>query len=32
MDRVSMIGIDLAKNSFQFHGSGTDGSVVFPKK
>ena len=32
MEQVSMIGIDLAKNSFQLHGSGTDGSVAFRKK
>ena len=32
MEQVSMIGIDLAKNSFQLHGSGADGSVVFRKK
>ena len=32
MDQVSMIGIDLAKNSFQLHGARADGSVVFRKK
>ena len=29
MARISMIGIDLAKNSFQLHGAAADGSVVF---
>ena len=29
MARFSMIGIDLAKNSFQLHGAAADGSVVF---
>ena len=32
MDQATMIGIDLAKNSFQLHGAGSDGSVVFRKK
>ena len=32
MDQVSMIGIDLAKNSFQLHGARADGSVAFRKK
>ena len=32
MEQVSMIGIDLAKNSFQLHGARTDGSVAFRKK
>ena len=32
MDKVSMIGIDLAKNSFQLHGAWADGSVAFRKK
>ena len=31
MDKVSMIGIDLAKNSFQLHGARADGSVAFRK-
>ena len=31
MDEVSIIGIDLAKRSFQLHGAGADGSVVFRK-
>ena len=32
MEDVSIIGIDLAKNSFQLHGAQEDGSVVFRKK
>ena len=32
MDQATMIGIDLAKNSFQLHGAWTDGSVAFRKK
>ena len=32
MGDVSIIGIDLAKNSFQLHGAAADGSVVFRKK
>ena len=32
MERVSMIGIDLAKNSFQAHGARSDGSVAFRRK
>ena len=32
MDEVSIIGIDLAKRSFQLHGAGADGSVVFRRK
>ena len=32
MEQVCMIGIDLAKNSFQLHGAGVDGSVGFRKK
>jgi transposase len=28
---VSIIGIDLAKNRYQLHGAGCDGSVVFRK-
>ena len=31
MEQVSMIGIDLAKNSFQLHGMGADGSAAFRK-
>lgn len=29
MEKVSMIGIDPAKNSFQLHGAAADGSVMF---
>ena len=29
MEQVSIIGIDLAKNSFQLHGARSDGSVAF---
>ena len=32
MDQASIIGIDLAKHSFQLHGARADGSVVFRKK
>lgn len=32
MSVIGIIGIDLAKRSFQLHGGGTDGSVVFRKK
>ena len=32
MEQVNIIGIDLAKNSFQLHGAREDGSVVFRKK
>ena len=32
MKEVSIIGIDLPKNSFQFHGAHTDGSVAFRRK
>ena len=32
MDQVSIIGIDLAKYSFQLHGARADGSVAFRKK
>ena len=32
MDKVSIIGIDLAKRVFQSHGAAPDGSVVFRKK
>ena len=31
MGEVSIIGIDLAKRSFQLHGAGADGSVAFRK-
>jgi transposase len=32
MVKVSIIGVDLAKRSFQLHGAGADGSVLFRKK
>ena len=32
MEEISIIGIDLAKNSFQAHGARADGSVAFRKK
>ena len=32
MEQVDMIGIDLAKNSFQVHGARADGSVAFRRK
>ena len=32
MEEVSIIGLDLAKNVFQAHGAGVDGSVVFRRK
>ena len=32
MEQASIIGIDLAKHSFQLHGAATDGSVLFRKK
>lgn len=32
MEQVNIIGIDLAKRSFQLHGAGADGAVVFRKK
>ncbi len=32
MNEVSIIGLDLAKNMFQAHGAGADGSVVFRRK
>lgn len=32
MKKVTIIGIDLAKNVFQLHGAASDGSVVFRKK
>ena len=31
MEQVIIIGIDLAKNSFQLHGARADGSVAFRK-
>ena len=32
MEKVTIVGIDLAKNVFQLHGAAEDGSVVFRKK
>ena len=32
MDKISMIGVDLGKRSFQLHGVREDGSAVFRKK
>lgn len=32
MGEVSIIGLDLAKNVFQAHGAGADGSVIFRRK
>lgn len=32
MLKVTIIGVDLAKNVFQLHGAAEDGSVVFRKK
>lgn len=29
MGEVSIIGLELAKNEFQAHGAGADGSVIF---
>ena len=29
MSEVSIIGIGLSKNSYQFHGAYSDGSVAF---
>ena len=29
---VSIIGVDIAKNVFQFHGASADGSIVFRRK
>ena len=31
MDKVSIIGIDIAKNVFHLHGATNDGRVVFRK-
>ena len=31
MEEATIIGIDLAKRSFQLHGARTDGSVAFRK-
>ena len=32
MEQVSIIGIDIAKHSFQLHGARADGSVAFRRK
>ena len=32
MDKVSIIGVDIAKHVFQLHGARADGSVAFSKK
>ena len=32
MAEVSIVGLDLAKNVFQVHGAGADGSVAFRRK
>ncbi|WP_292327678.1 IS110 family transposase [Mesorhizobium sp.] len=32
MERVTIIGVDLAKNVFQLHGAAEDGSPVFRRK
>jgi transposase len=32
MEKVSIIGLDLAKNVFQLHGARADGSVAFRRK
>ena len=32
MSEISIIGIDLAKHSFQMHGAAADDSVVFRRK
>ena len=32
MEEVSIIGIDLAKRSFQVHGARADGSVAYRRK
>ena len=32
MEHATIIGIDLAKHSFQVHGARADGSVAFRKK
>ncbi len=31
MEKVSIVGLDIAKNMFQAHGAASDGSVVFRK-
>ncbi|MFT6223444.1 MAG: hypothetical protein ACJA1F_001288, partial [Paracoccaceae bacterium] len=32
MNEVSIIGLDLARNVFQAHGAGADGSVILRRK
>ena len=32
MKEMSILGVDLAKNVFQLHGTAADGSVLFRKK
>jgi transposase len=32
MEQNNIIGLDLAKRSFQLHGARCDGNVVFRKK
>ena len=32
MEQVAIVGIDLAKRSFQRHGAGADGSVAVRRK
>ena len=32
MEKVTIIGVDLAKNVFQVHGAAADGTVLFRKK
>ena len=32
MDKVTVIGVDLAKSVFQLHGAAADGTPVFRKK
>ena len=31
MEKVSIVGLDIAKNSFHAHGCAKDGSKVFSK-
>ena len=32
MEKVSIIGLDLAKRTIQVHAAGADGSVIFRRK
>lgn len=32
MEKISIIGLDLAKNTIQVHGGGADGGVIFRRK